>query len=91
MFIESIMNNHTINFDSWYTERNLSNNGRELQVDIGSAQHITSPKYLKGAFETDGRIGTPNKANNPTTFDNNHFRKYIVEIDGACYSRDGFV
>ena len=40
MFNESIMNNYTITFDSWYTERKVSNDGRELQVDIGSAQHI---------------------------------------------------
>ena len=40
MFNESIMNNYTITFDSWYTERKISNDGRELQVDIGSAQHI---------------------------------------------------
>ena len=40
MFEESIMNNYTIVFDSWYTERKISNDGRELQVDIGSAQNI---------------------------------------------------
>ena len=39
MFNESIMNNYTITFDSWYTERKISNDGRELQVDFGSAQH----------------------------------------------------
>ena len=39
MFNESIMNNYTITFDSWCTERKISNDGRELQVDIGSAQH----------------------------------------------------
>ena len=44
MFIESIMNNYTITYDSWYTERNLSTDGNELQVDIGSAQHNKSPK-----------------------------------------------
>ena len=38
MFNEAIMNNYTITFDSWYTERKISNDGRELQVDIGSAQ-----------------------------------------------------
>ena len=36
MFNEAIMNNYTITFDSWYTERKISNDGRELQVDIGS-------------------------------------------------------
>ena len=28
MFNESIMNNYTITFDSWYTERKISNDGR---------------------------------------------------------------
>ena len=40
------MNKYTITFDSWYTERKNSNDGRELQVDIGSAKNIISPKYL---------------------------------------------
>ena len=44
MFNEAIMNNYTISFDPWYTERKISNDGRELQVDIGSAEKIKSPK-----------------------------------------------
>ena len=52
MFNESIMNNHTITFDSWYIERKISNDGRELQVHIGSAQHVNSFKYLLGDFQT---------------------------------------
>ena len=83
------MNDYTFTFDSWYTERKISNDGRELQVDIGSAQHINSPKYLFGAFQTNNRIGTPNKANNPAVFDTNHVTKYFVEIDGARYPGDG--
>ena len=59
MFIESFMNNYTITFDTWYTERKISNDGRELQVDIGSAQRRNSPKYLVGAFQTNART-TPN-------------------------------
>ena len=74
MFNESIMNNHTITFDSWYTERKISNDCRELQVDIGSAQNINSPKYLISAFQTNART-TPNKASNPATFDDNHVTK----------------
>ena len=35
---ESNMNNYTITFDSWYTERQISNDGRELQVDTGSTK-----------------------------------------------------
>ena len=46
MFNESIlfMKNYTITFISWYTERKISNDGRELQADISSAQNIKSPK-----------------------------------------------
>ena len=77
MFNESIMNNYTITFDSWYTERKISNDGRELQVDIGSAQHFNSPKYLISAFQTNART-TPNKASNPAIFDDNHVTKYFI-------------
>ena len=88
-FNESFMNNYTINFDSWYSEPTISNDGRELQVDIGSAQHIISAKYLIGVFQTQNRIGVPNKANNIAIFDTNHVVKYLVEIDGIRYPRDG--
>ena len=89
MFNESIMNNYTNTFDSLYTERKISNDGRELQVDIGSAQKINSPKYLIGVFQTQNRIGVPNKANNIAIFDTNLVTKYFVEIDAARYPRDG--
>ena len=88
MFNEAIMKNYTITFDSWYTERKISNAGRELQVDIGSAQQINSPKYLITAFQTNART-TPNKAANPAIFDDNHVTKYFVEIDGVRYPKDG--
>ena len=88
MFNEAIMNNYTITFDSWYTMRKISNVGRELQVDIGSAQEINSPKYLISAFQTVDRT-TPNKAANPAIFDRNHVKKYFVEIDGIRYPKDG--
>ena len=88
LFNESIMNNYTITFDSWYTERKISKDGRELQVDIASAQGINSPKYLISAFQTIART-TANKAVNPAIFDSNHVRKYFVEIDGIRYPKDG--
>ena len=72
---ESIMNNYTITFDSWYTERKISNDGSELQFGIGSAQKINSPKYLIGAFQSIARIGTSNKANIPAAFETNHVTK----------------
>ena len=82
MFNEDIMNNYTITFDSWYTERKISNDGRELQVDIGSAQKINSPKYLISAFQTTART-TTDIGVNPAIFDSNHVTKYFVEIDGV--------
>ena len=88
MFNEANMNNYTITFDSRYTERKISNNDRELQVDIGSAQHINSPKFLISAFQTMART-TANKAGNPVIFNNNNVTKYFVEIDGIRYPKDG--
>ena len=90
MFNETIMNNYTITFDSWYTERKISNDGRGLQVDIGSAQNINSPKYLISAFQTLAKT-TPNKASNPAIFDSNHVTKYFVEIDGVRYPKDAVI
>ena len=89
MFNESNVNNSRITFDSWYTERETSNDGRELQVDIGSGQQINSPKLLTGAFQTNNRVGTSNKTNNSAVFDTNHVTKYFIEIEAARYPRDG--
>ena len=86
MFNEATMNNYTNTFDSRYTERTISNDGRELQVDIGSAQNINSPKYLISAFQTNART-TPNKASNPAIFDDNHVTKYFVEIDSFRFPK----
>ena len=88
-FNESLMNNYTITFDSWYTERKISNDGRELQVDIGKPQPINSHKYLIGDFPTQNRTGVPNKANNFAIFHTNLVTKHFVEIDGARYPREG--
>ena len=89
MFNESIMNIYTITFGSWYTERKISNDGRELQVDIGSAQNINSPRYLICAFQSQNRIGIPNKANNFAIFDSNHATEFFAEIGGNRFPRDG--
>ena len=90
MFKEAIMNNYTITFDSWYTEHKISNDGRELQIDVASAQGINSTKYLISAFQTNART-TPNKASNPAIFDHNNVTKYFVEIDGIRYPKDGLL
>ena len=77
MFNESVKNNNTITYDSWYTERKLSTDGDELQVDIGSAQNVTSPKFLIATFQTIDRVGAHNKANNIAIFDHVIVNKYF--------------
>ena len=89
LFNESIMNNYTITFDSWYTERKISNDGRKLQVDISSAQKLNSPKYLIKSFQANAGAATINKSNSPAIFDTNLVTKYFVGIDGVCYFKDG--
>ena len=88
LFNESIRKKYTIIFYSWYTERKKSSDGRELQVEIGSAQHFLSPKNLIGSFQTNDRKGNSDKARNAAIFDINHVTKYFVENDGARYPRD---
>ena len=60
VFIESFKNKYTITYDSWYTERKITTEGNEFQVDIGSAQHINIPKYRTASFQTVGSIGAHN-------------------------------
>ena len=60
MLNEPNKNNYTITYDSWYTERKLSTDGNELQVNILIAPHVNSAKYLIASFQTAHRIGAPN-------------------------------
>ena len=82
MFDESIKNNCTITFDSWFTERKIVTDSGEFQVDIASSQSTNSPKSLIAAHQTEARIGTAKKANNISIFDHVDVKKYFVEIDG---------
>ena len=86
MFNESIQNYYRIFFDEWYTERRIVTD-QKFQVDIGSAQSVSSPKYLICAHQTHDRSALPNKRNNISIFDN-IVRKYFLEIDGQRYPRD---
>ena len=81
-------NKYTITYDSWYTERKLSTDGNEIQVDIGSAQHINSPKYLIASFQTVNRIRAHNKNINIAFFDNVNVKKCFCEIKGYRYPKD---
>ena len=88
MFNESIQNNYTISYDGWYTEPKLANDEKEIQVDIGSAQHVMSPNYLIASFQTANRIDVPNKNRNVAIFNNFNVRKYFCEKDGYRYPKD---
>ena len=60
-----------------YTERKLSTESNELQGDIGSSQHVNSPKFLNGAFQIADRIARPNKDNNIAIFDIVNVKKIL--------------
>ena len=63
----------------------------ELQVDIGSAQNVHSPKSLLTAHQTAERIGDLNKAKNIAIFDNLDFRNNFEDIGGQRYPRDPII
>ena len=87
MFNEATQNNYKISFDEWYTERRIISD-TITQMDIGTSQHVNSPKYLIGAHQTRIRADTANKNNNIALFDNLNLQKYYVEIDSVRYPRD---
>ena len=87
MFNEATQNNYKISFDEWYTERRIISD-TITQMDIGTSQHVNSPKYLIGAHQTRVRADTANKNNNIAIFDNLNLQKYYVEIDSVRYPRD---
>ena len=91
MFNESIKNNFTVTFDSWYTERKIVTDGGESQVDIASSQSTNSPKYLIAAHQTEAIVGTSNKRNNVSIFDHVDVTKYFVEIDGYRYPKESVI
>ena len=88
LFNESIKNNYTLTFDSWYTERKIVTDGGEFQVDIDSSQSTNSPKYLIATHQTEDRVGNANKANNVSIFNHVDVKKYFVEIDGYRYPKE---
>ena len=87
MFNEATQNNYRISFDEWYTERRIIWD-TILQLDIGTSQHVSSPKYLIGAHQTRTRADTADKNNNIAMFDNLNLQKSYVEIDSVRYARD---
>ena len=88
MFDESTQNNYKISFDEWFTERRIISD-QITQLDIGTSQQVSGPKYLIGAHETRTRADTVNKSNNIAIFHNINLQKYYVKIDSIRYPRDG--
>ena len=87
MFIEVTQNNYKISFDEWYTERRVLSD-TITQLDVGTSQHVHSPKNLIGAHQTLTRADTANKNNNIAIFDNLNLQKYYVEIDSVSYPQE---
>ena len=87
MFNEATQNNYKISFDEWYTERRIISD-TIARIDIGTSQHVNSPKCLIGAHQTRIRADTANKNNNIAIFDNLNLQKYYVEIDSVRYPID---
>ena len=87
MFNESTQKIYRIFFDEWYTEKRSATD-QILQIDIGSALSVTSPKYLICAHQEAKKSDPPNKRSKISVFDNLNVRKYFVEIDGVQYPRD---
>ena len=87
-FNETTKNNYKISFDEWYTGRRVKSD-TITQLDIGTSQYVSSPKYLIGAHQTRTRGDTANKNNNIAIFDNLNLQKYYVEIDSLRYPREG--
>ena len=86
IFNEATQSNYKIPFDEWYTERRVIPN-TTTQMDIGTSQHVNSPKYLFGAHQTRTRADIADKKKNIAIFDNLNLQKY-VEIESTRYPRD---
>ena len=91
MFNESIKNNYTLTFDSWYTERKVVTDGGDFQIDIASSQSTNSPKHLKAAHPTEARVGTSNKRNNVSFLNHVDVTKKCFEIDGYRYPKESVI
>ena len=87
MFNEATQKNFKVTLDEWYTERGIISDSF-VQLDIGSEQNVSSPKYMICAHQTNLRTTTPDKKINIGLFDNLDLRKYYVEIDSQRYPRD---
>ena len=87
LFNEATQNIYKISVDECYTKRRVTSD-QITQLDIGTSQQVTIPKYLIGAHQTRARADTANKNINVNIFDNLNLQKYYVEIDSIRYPRD---
>ena len=85
MFNEAIIENFTLAFDAWITDRKPVNTGNEYQLDIESASNINIPLYLIVAHQQTQRDNParPPKQFNNAIFDHVRKKRYFVEIDGV--------
>ena len=90
MFEEATRKIYKISFDEYCTERRLISD-RIVQVDIGSAQQMNSPKFLVVAHQTKDKIDSSIKNKNNVIFDHLNLLKYYVEKDGQRYPRDSLL
>ena len=63
MFKEATQNNYKMAYDEYYTERRIISD-MIVQVYMGTAQQVNSPKYLISAHQMKDRINTRNKNKN---------------------------
>ena len=84
MFKEATQNSYQISFDEWFSEKRLMSD-LLVQHDIGSAQNVSSPKYMICAHQTSLRTTNPDKKIIIAIIDNLDLRKYYVEIDSVRY------
>ena len=82
MFNGATQSNYNISYDEHHTKRRLISD-MIFQVDIGSAEEVSSPKYSNCAHQTQLGKYVPNKNNNIAIFVNLDLRKYYVEIDSV--------
>ena len=87
MFNEATQNNYKTAYSEYYTERRILSD-LIVQVDIGSAQQVKSPKCLISAHQMKDRFDSPNKNKNNAIFDHLNLKKDHVEINSQRYPRD---
>ena len=90
LFYEATQNNWKISYDEYFTERRVRSD-MIVQIDIGSAQQVNSPRYLTSAHQTRTRADTPDKKNKIARFDKLYLQNFYMEIDGQLYPRDSLL